>query len=121
MGRIVTCGICGYEFEEGNAEDELKHVTGHWEHGARSLILPNCLRDMVRYWADQVLREVSEDMSVSKLQEADRAKWVLMHMWYNGEGSDRPARDVVFKQYEAEIKKRYPNIRGLPTTYIGAP
>jgi len=120
MGRIVTCGICGFQFERGEPEQEAKHLVLHLQQDQSELELPGTVRDLIRYWADQKLRAASEDMTPKELQEVDTAKWVMMHMWYNGSGHTTQDRDETFKQYEADIRKMYPNLRNLPSNFVGA-
>jgi len=119
VGRIVVCGICGFTFEEGDAESGLQHAAFHDKRGRNLLELPQQVRDLIQYWADQELRAASEDMSPQQHQRVDTARWVLMHMWYNGAGLNRPNRDDAFKQYQADIRKRYPNTRDLKSNFKG--
>lgn len=122
MGRIVICGICGFQFEEGELQGEAKHVAFHEEQDKSKLELPGPVRDMIRYWAYKVLEVASlsvKGMPASMLQEANTAKWVLMHMWYNGGDYKTRDRDEAFKDYEAEVRKRYPNLRNLSSNLIG--
>lgn len=123
MGRIVTCGVCGYLFEVGDPTTEANHKLFHQKN---SPSLPRGVRDMIRYWAHEKLQAAAEHSgercTPKELEEVDVAKWVMMHMWYNASStgySEWSSRDAAFKLYEAEIRKRYHSLRSLRSNFIG--
>lgn len=118
MGRIVTCGVCGFIFEEGELQQEAKHAAEHQKHSSCRFELPPFVRDMIRYWADQKLRTNPKGLTPQELEEVDVSRWVLMHMWHNQYGSQWVSEDEAFVKYEADIRKMYPNLRNLPSRFV---
>jgi hypothetical protein len=119
---MITCGICGTTFNEKD-NDEVEqhrfyHINKFNKESRTSLLLPNKIRDMVRFWADERLKSININVETAKEQEeVDIARWTLYHMWFQDDFDKDISIDTLFEQYESEIKKRYPNTRLIPSRY----
>jgi len=111
---MVTCGVCGFVYEEGNLEEGLNHSHHHREQ--QPLVLPQKVCDLIRLWADRQLRDIPDEMTAAEAEEKAVAVWVLMHMWYNA----KPWQNInkAFAQYEADVRKMYPKTRGLSSDIV---
>ena len=105
---MPICGICGIDYTD---EQNEKHDTYHKEKftGRSTLLLPSKIRDMIRFWADEKLKQANKVASPREVEEVDIARWTMIHMWYQDDYTKDIPVDELFKGYVAEIEKRYPN------------
>ena len=118
---MITCGICGTTFNEKDSveveQHRFYHINKYNKESRSSLLLPEKVRDMIRYNCDKILNNVINVETPKEQEEVDIARWTLYHMWYQDDFDKDISIDTLFEQYEAEIKKRYPNTRLIPSRY----
>jgi len=115
MGELVLCGICGGFVDEDDEESKRAHDFRHRTHN--DLEIPAFVRDVVRRWAEWILRtpENCYPLEVSQLrgEKIVSAMWVTAYMWYNEEHRRWKSKEEAFAHYEKELRKRYPLLRGF--------
>ena len=112
----MICGICGLEYTEEQIE---KHETYHKEKfvGRSTLLLPVKMRDMIRFWVEEKLKNSNKVVSARDIEEVDVARCIMMQLWYQDDYMKEIPIDDLFKEYIFEIRKRYPNTKLIPSIF----
>jgi hypothetical protein len=112
----MICGICGLEYTE---EQEEKHETYHKEKftGRSTLLLPAKARDMIRFWAEEKLKNANKVTSSRDMEEVDVARCIMIQLWYQDDYMKDIPINTLFETYVMEIRKRYPNAKLIPSMF----